>query len=288
MSIYVDDDEDYIPIVVNARGNRGGNRIYLSPPSSGHRPRAASQGAQAQPINLTERRRSRYDGDPLDDLPYHLRKQLDEAQRIKDADKEKKERRRSRFDADALDDLPYHLRKQLDEAQRIKDADKEKERAAAAEIEKQRWEADLKQRYTDERIDRVLREKRKDRNDNDHAWAIDLSRPTFIKVNRKFLSPVTLDHFSLPWEWDKNDTEYIVIKRYIDEDFQDVLFDHTRTLKLKEKKLLTSAYEKDVTIKLRPATHVYKERDQLFVVRKKTSPPSRSTSRGRRVPWFFT
>lgn len=28
-------------------------------------------------------------------------------------------------------------------------------------------------------------------------------RPTYIKVHRKYLSPDTLDHFALPWEWDK-------------------------------------------------------------------------------------
>jgi hypothetical protein len=32
--------------------------------------------------------------------------------------------------------------------------------------------------------------------------AIDLHRPTFIKVNRKYLHPDTLDHYGLPWEWD--------------------------------------------------------------------------------------
>lgn len=31
---------------------------------------------------------------------------------------------------------------------------------------------------------------------------MDLSRPTYIKVNRKYLSPETLDAYGLPWEWD--------------------------------------------------------------------------------------
>jgi len=34
------------------------------------------------------------------------------------------------------------------------------------------------------------------------ALAIDLHRPTFIKVNRKYLHPDTLDYYGLPWEWD--------------------------------------------------------------------------------------
>ena len=32
--------------------------------------------------------------------------------------------------------------------------------------------------------------------------SIDRSRPTFIKVDRKYMSPETLDAYQLPWEWD--------------------------------------------------------------------------------------
>ena len=32
---------------------------------------------------------------------------------------------------------------------------------------------------------------------------MDLSRPTYIKVHRKHLSPETLDVYNLPWEWDE-------------------------------------------------------------------------------------
>ena len=58
--------------------------------------------------------------------------------------------------------------------------------------------------YSDSRIDQMLRAKsEKHSSSNTQEWAIDLSRPTFIKVNRKYLSPDTLDHYRLPWEWDK-------------------------------------------------------------------------------------
>lgn len=30
-----------------------------------------------------------------------------------------------------------------------------------------------------------------------------LSLPTTVKVNRKYLLPDTLDHYNLPWEWDR-------------------------------------------------------------------------------------
>ncbi len=32
---------------------------------------------------------------------------------------------------------------------------------------------------------------------------VDLMRPTYIKVNRKHMSPETLDAYGLPWEWDE-------------------------------------------------------------------------------------
>lgn len=37
---------------------------------------------------------------------------------------------------------------------------------------------------------------------------VDLNRPTFIKVHRKHLSPVTLDAYGLPWEWDDVSTAF--------------------------------------------------------------------------------
>ena len=54
--------------------------------------------------------------------------------------------------------------------------------------------------YSPEYIDEVLHKKKAER--QSQVLAIDLQRPTFIKVNRKYLHPDTLDHYGLPWEWD--------------------------------------------------------------------------------------
>ena len=56
--------------------------------------------------------------------------------------------------------------------------------------------------YSPEYIDEVLHKKRAERHAQSQTLAIDLHRPTFIKVNRKYLHPDTLDHYGLPWEWD--------------------------------------------------------------------------------------
>lgn len=52
--------------------------------------------------------------------------------------------------------------------------------------------------YSSEYIEEVLHKKKAER----ETLAIDLHRPTYIKVNRKYLHPDTLDHYGLPWEWD--------------------------------------------------------------------------------------
>jgi hypothetical protein len=54
--------------------------------------------------------------------------------------------------------------------------------------------------YSPEYIEEVLHKKKAER--ATATLAIDLHRPTFIKVNRKYLHPDTLDHYGLPWEWD--------------------------------------------------------------------------------------
>jgi len=49
--------------------------------------------------------------------------------------------------------------------------------------------------YSEEHIEAILNKGKKPK-------AKELSRPTYIKVHRKHLSPETLDVFHLPWEWD--------------------------------------------------------------------------------------
>ncbi|KAJ5194428.1 hypothetical protein N7491_001766 [Penicillium cf. griseofulvum] len=57
------------------------------------------------------------------------------------------------------------------------------------------------------------------------------TKPTWIKVHRRHLSPDTLSAYNLPWDWDEHDPNYIIIKQWIDEDFQDRLFAHTRRIR---------------------------------------------------------
>ncbi|KAL8856198.1 MAG: hypothetical protein Q9178_007163 [Gyalolechia marmorata] len=66
----------------------------------------------------------------------------------------------------------------------------------------------------------------------------ELRRPTYIRVHRKHLSTRTLDAYQLPWEWDQirqDDLDCMIIRRWLTEDDQDKLFEHTRKLRISKK-----------------------------------------------------
>ncbi len=44
---------------------------------------------------------------------------------------------------------------------------------------------------------------------------MDLTRPTYIKVHRKHLSPYTLDLYDLPWEWNDVSSLLEVLVRHL-------------------------------------------------------------------------
>jgi hypothetical protein len=88
-------------------------------------------------------------------------------------------------------------------------------------------------------------------NDRDHGLVIDYARPMYIRVRREYLSPITLNYYSLPWEYDRvsivkpprnferltyeqQDSDFLVIKQHISHELQDDLFEHTRNLKDRE------------------------------------------------------
>ncbi|KIW44335.1 uncharacterized protein PV06_05350 [Exophiala oligosperma] len=244
-----------------------------------------------------------------DDLAYSLRKELDLARQRRDEDKYNRDRDadRKRWQAEEEDKKRRRekekeailLEAKLEEERKKKAAEELRQKILKDEEEKQRKEKEKKAEeeeferkvkekfmnagYSPEYIEEILHKKKQEK--ANAALAIDLHRPTYIKVNRKYLHPDTLDYYGLPWEWDSRDTEYIIIKKYIDNTFQDELFEHTR--RLKERKLITGPYVKETkTITtLTPNDHSYvKKGDKMYVVREKSKSPSRS----RRSSWMFT
>lgn len=55
--------------------------------------------------------------------------------------------------------------------------------------------------YDEESIEKLLTMEEKNK-DYGQKKTIDLTRPAYIKLHRKHLSPDTLDTYELPWEWD--------------------------------------------------------------------------------------
>ncbi|OJD38634.1 reticulocyte-binding protein 2 a-like protein [Diplodia corticola] len=126
---------------------------------------------------------------------------------------------------------------------------KEKQEKAAAEKKKkeEEFEADMRKRlaqfgFQENQIQAMIKpEKAKD-------LAVGLSpanpieqhhhhhhqhKPTYVKVHRDHLAIETLTYYNLPWEWDRTDTDYIIILREMDARETDILFEHTKRVRSK-------------------------------------------------------
>ncbi|KAL9015826.1 MAG: hypothetical protein Q9185_006793 [Variospora sp. 1 TL-2023] len=90
------------------------------------------------------------------------------------------------------------------------------------------------QGYSDERIQKMSKDDERERRKGQPMQPVDLVRPTYIRVHRKWIEPETLDAYDLPWEWEDvslQDREFFLIRRWINQDDQDKLFEHTRLLR---------------------------------------------------------
>lgn len=158
---------------------------------------------------------------------------------------------------------------------------KEREKKDKAEQEKKEFDEKYEERvkleflaagYSESTIESIIK-KRKDK-ERDNRLAIDHARPTFIRVHTRYLSSATLEHFGLPWEYDRQDPDYIIIKKYISHELQEDLFDHTKSLK--SRKLLEGPKVKRLSGL--GETILTADGSNLFVVKKKTR--SKSPARG--------
>ncbi|KAL1964659.1 hypothetical protein VTN77DRAFT_6685 [Rasamsonia byssochlamydoides] len=163
--------------------------------------------------------------------------------------------------------------------------------------EKERKDKEFKARlqeefgYTEEEVEAILnkknhkeREKERERErekalsysrSHSHSHSHSHSPPehtTYIRVHRKYLLPETLIAYRLPWEWDEHDSNYIIIKTWISEDFQEELFAHTR--RIREGKLVSETSSSLTELRVND-----KKKDKMYLVRKKS--PSRRA-------WIFT
>ncbi|KAL9616738.1 MAG: hypothetical protein Q9160_008426 [Pyrenula sp. 1 TL-2023] len=135
--------------------------------------------------------------------------------------------------------------------------------------------------YTEEETQRIFSSKQ-DLSTKPAADDMDDSKKRHVKVHRKYLLPETLEVYHLPWEWAKvsfsaqkthnfsheqSDPSYIIIKKFVEKDLMDELFQHTKAVK--DRQAATGQVSAG------------EDRETLYIVRKKTDP-----SRSRRSVYF--
>ncbi|KAK2873810.1 hypothetical protein FQN49_002056 [Arthroderma sp. PD_2] len=98
-----------------------------------------------------------------------------------------------------------------------------------------------------------------------HRKRVEEEEEAFVKVHRRYVDPRTLDAFSLTWEYDPNDADYMLIYHVLCQEDQDRLFEHTR--KLRGQRVLTaSPHNGPVMVEMKVND---KKKDGMFLVRKK-------------------
>ena len=122
------------------------------------------------------------------------RKKYEEEQLLKAAAEKKRKEKEEELKKLAITE--YNT-KQLE-----KEAKEKKEKEEADKAFQDRVRATFRNAgYSEESIERILEKEGKGANAGQKK-IMDLTRPTYIKVHRKYLSPDTLDVYDLPWEWD--------------------------------------------------------------------------------------
>lgn len=246
----------------------------------------------ARPIRSRSRSRSRPSSFASSAQDYELEKtraELDkfkmEAQREKEKERLKKELELKKLKEEkAAKEEAARAKKEAEEAVekfKIEEAKKkEKEKKEKEEREKEykhRLEDDLRKSGMDERQIAVILKKEQ---------AVDTNRPTYTRMSRRHLSIETLNRYRIDYEFDvvrghtiyhpnlmsnmKQDPDYLLIKRWVPESEQDILWTHTREIReRRSQKVILSIEEKK-------HHHHHSEPEFEFVRKKKERRPSPS------------
>ncbi|MCJ1382164.1 hypothetical protein MMC17_005276 [Xylographa soralifera] len=175
--------------------------------------------------------------------------------------------------------IEEYNKKQAEEKEKKKKA----EEAADKEYKERMWKTLLANGYSDHEIEEILRkgdgkhhEHVHEHHSNeiiqvghgghghgpeivhvhDHAMTVvPLKKQMWTGVNKKHVDIETLDFYQYEWHWDDKNPDLIIIRQWVPEHEQEMLFEHTR--KRRETRLLITR------------TELKKEHNQLLLVRKK-------------------
>ena len=128
------------------------------------------------------------------------RRRFEEEQVIEEARRAKKKREEEEMKNAAVAEWKQ---KELEKEIKAKEAKEEADR-----IYQERVRAEFAAKgYSDESIEEFLKKQQKEdkkkKKHKEHEETLDLSRPRYLKVHTRYLSPDTLDIYELPWEWDE-------------------------------------------------------------------------------------
>ena len=175
----------------------------------------------------SSKRRSQLDEDmilKLDKLKF-LEEQEDAREHEKFLKEElEREKMRELYEKEQKAKKEKELQKEYVEKWKREEAEKKEKAKREKEDEDRKFEERFKIQfmqagYTEAQAEAVLQKKKRE-NEKKHqnSMAIDLSRPTWIKIKRKWLLPETLDHYYLPWEWDvSEDLTWISLDEFANE-----------------------------------------------------------------------
>ncbi len=161
---------------------------------SGHHGRRHSPSRTPSPDPEMERRLHRLADLERKEGEDAARQRFEEQRILDEAKKAKKKKEEEALLKRAVEE--YNAKKLEEELKKKK----EKEEADKAFKERVRMEFGAAG-YDEASIEKILEKEGKGKS-HGQKKIMDLTRPTYIKVHRRHLSPDTLDLYDLPWEWD--------------------------------------------------------------------------------------
>jgi hypothetical protein len=216
------------PQVVNVVvGDRSPDRSHKSPerrhksPERRHsydrrRGRSSDSGSSEEEFRYREhhrrssKRKSELDAETLvklDRLKVYEKEEADREYEKKLKKEIEFQKAKELYEAEQKAKKEKELQKEIVERWQREEAEKKEKARREKEEEDAKFEERFKIQfmqagYTEAQAEAVLKKKKEKEKKEKNTMAIDLSRPTWIKVKRKWLLPETLDHYYLPWEWD--------------------------------------------------------------------------------------
>ena len=139
------------------------------------------------------------------------REKYEEELILKEAKKAKKKKEEEELKKKAIEE--YHHQQMEEKAKKDK-AKKEADEEFKERVKKTFGQAG----YDEESIEKILKKGEKGKDHGKEIKIKDLTRPTYMKIHQKHVSPETLDDYNLPWEWDEVSIFTAVKKFFITND----------------------------------------------------------------------